>query len=149
MAQKINRILYAGIFISDKELDKIRTFIPEDFTKKENYRQINYPHMTIFRFNNIPIEDMRYVLNNNEQPHMITIDGISKADNIIALRVSECKNSSNIITPSTSKTKHITLALAQDAKEIDSNKITEWESIDPFTFICYLRILYKSPKHNK
>ena len=47
------------------------------------------------------------------------------------------------------KVKHITLYLLKDGKPVDSNSITEWTSIEPTSFIGYLRIIYKKNEHKK
>lgn len=151
MAQKINRVLYAGIFIADDEVSNIIKLIPEEFKSKENYKEMIHPCITLFYWNNIPVDIMKYTLNNNEQPHTIIVNGIIVTDKLVALKVFSCTNSSNTETPTVSKHKNILLAAAKDytLKDFNSLKDKDFKSITPITLNAYCRIIYKNPKHNE
>lgn len=143
--KKVNNILYAGIFVKEDQLERL--FSIE--TRPEDARIIKHPHVTLFFRNNVSLEIMQYVLTHNEQYHSIIVDGIGISDKAIALHVSSIKSESGEEVLSMNKVKHITLYLLKDGKPIDSNSITEWTSIEPTSFIGYLRIIYKKNEHKK
>lgn len=143
--KKVNNILYAGIFVKEDQLERL--FSIE--SRPEDARIIEHPHVTLFFRNNVSLEIMQYVLTHNEQYHSIIVDGIGISDKAIALHVSSIKSESGEEVLSMNKVKHITLYLLKDGKPVDSNSITEWTSIEPTSFIGYLRIIYKKNEHKK
>lgn len=149
MAHKINHILYTGIFISSSQLEDLKKLIPEEFKAKEGYKEIEYPHVTVFFHTNMPLPIVQYILNHNELSNFeIVVDGIGYTDKALALRVFKviCTGDSTLV-PSTNKQQHITLATINDGKPVDSNTIKDWKVIDPITFTGYSRIIYKpAPK---
>lgn len=142
--KKVNNILYAGIFVKEDQLERLFSICPE-----KDARIIEHPHVTLFFRNNVSLEIMQYVLTHNEQYHSIIVDGIGISDKVIALHVSSIKSESGEEVLSMNKVKHITLYLLKDGKPVDSNSITEWTSIEPTSFIGYLRIIYKKNEHKK
>ena len=58
----------------------------------------------------------------------LTIDGIGISDDAIAVRV----NYGNIL-PIANKIPHITIATPHNGKPVNSNKITKWVDIEPYT----------------
>lgn len=149
MAHKINHILYAGVFVKSDQIDPIKeNIIPADFKSKDNYKAIEFPHVTAFFHTDMPIELMQYILNHNEVNFKIVVDGFGQTDKVIALRVFKvtCDEDGTILQ-STNKQQHITLAVAGDGKPVDANNITNWTPIDPFVIPGYSRIIYKpAPK---
>ena len=143
--KKVNNILYAGIFVKEDQLERLFSIEP----RSEDARIIEHPHVTLFFRNNVSLEIMQYVLTHNEQYHSIIVDGIGISDKAIALHVSSIKSESGEEVLSMNKVKHITLYLLKDGKPVDSNSITEWTSIEPTSFIGYLRIIYKKNEHKK
>lgn len=143
--KKVNNILYAGIFVKEDQLERLFSIEP----RSEDARIIEHPHVTLFFRNNVSLEIMQYVLTHNEQYHSIIVDGIGISDKAIALHVSSIKSESGEEVLSMNKLKHITLYLLKDGKPVDSNSITEWTSIEPTSFVGYLRIIYKKNEHKK
>lgn len=143
--KKVNNILYAGIFVKEDQLERLFSIEP----RPEDSRIIEHPHVTLFFRDNVSLEIMQYVLTHNEQYHSIIVDGIGISDKAIALHVSSIKSETGEEVPSMNKVKHITLYLLNDGKPVDSNSITEWTSIEPTSFIGYLRIIYKKNEHKK
>ena len=142
--KKVNNILYAGIFVKKDQLERLFSIEP----RPEDAWIIEHPHALFFR-NNVSLEIMQYVLTHNEQYHSIIVDGIGISDKAIALHVSSIKSESGEEMLSMNKVKHIILYLLKDGKPVDSNSITEWTSIEPTSFIGYLRIIYKKNEHKK
>lgn len=143
--KKVNNILYTGIFVKEDQLERLFSIKP----RPEDTRIIEHPHVTLFFRNNVSLEIMQYVLTHNEQYHSIIVDGIGISDKAIALHVSSIKSESGEEVLSMNKVKYITLYLLKDGKPVDSNSITEWTSIEPTSFIGYLRIIYKKNEHKK
>ena len=59
---------------------------------------------------------------------VLTIDGIGISDDAIAVRV----NYGNVL-PIANKIPHITIATPPNGKPVNSNKITKWIDIEPYT----------------
>lgn len=143
MSQNINRISYAGVFITDPS--KVLSLIPEEFKKKDNYKEMIHPNLQLFYWTYIPLEYMKYVLNNNEQSHTLTIDGVAVKDSLVALKVSSCLNKNNESIPKKRKN-YILLATASDynIKHFKSLGDKDFTSITPsITLDSYCRIIYK------
>lgn len=122
------RWIYFGVFL-DREskdrnlqvLDKLGIELPSD------WKMFNH-HMTI-AFNNGSESSERlydYYSDSFGELVNLTVDGIGVSEEAIAVRV-------RYNNPIANKIPHITIATPIDGKPVNSNKITKWFDIIPYT----------------
>ena len=109
------RIAYAGVILdedtSEQLLAHFETLIPESWTRYAH-------HMTVSLGKSIPNQaDLGKEVT-------LTVTAVGKSDDAIAVAVSGY--------PSRNAIPHITLAVPPGGKPFNSNKITDWHSVEPF-----------------
>jgi tRNA nucleotidyltransferase/poly(A) polymerase/8-oxo-dGTP pyrophosphatase MutT (NUDIX family) len=109
------RIAYAGVILdeetSEQLLARFESEIPESWTRYAH-------HMTVSLGKSIPNQaDLGKEI-------ALTVTAIGKSDDAIAVAVSGY--------PSRNAIPHITLAIPPGGKPFNSNKITDWHSVEPF-----------------
>ena len=109
------RISYAGVILdeatSEQLLARFESDIPEDWTRYAH-------HMTVSLGKSIPNQaDLGTEVT-------LTVTAVGKSDDAIAVAVSGY--------PSRNAIPHITLAVPPGGKPFNSNKITDWHSVEPF-----------------
>ena len=109
------RIAYAGVILdedtSEQLLALFETLIPESWTRYAH-------HMTVSLGKSIPNQaDLGKEVT-------LTVNAVGKSDDAIAVAVSGY--------PSRNAQPHITLAVPPGGKPFNSNKITDWHSVEPF-----------------
>ena len=109
------RIAYAGVILdedtSEQLLAHFETLIPESWTRYAH-------HMTVSLGKSIPNQaDLGKEVT-------LTVTAVGKSDDAIAVAVSGY--------PSRNARPHITLAVPLGGKPFNSNKITDWHSVEPF-----------------
>ena len=116
------RIAYAGVILdedtSEQLLARFESEIPEDWTRDAH-------HMTVSLGKSIPNQvDLGKEVT-------LTVTAVGKSDDAVAVAVSGY--------PSRNALPHITLAIPPGGKPFNSNKITDWKSIEPFEIQGQLR----------
>ena len=116
------RIAYAGVILdedtSEQLLAHFETLIPESWTRYAH-------HMTVSLGKSIPNQaDLGKEVT-------LTVTAVGKSDDAIAVAVSGY--------PSRNAIPHITLAVPLGGKPFNSNKITDWHSVEPFEIQGLLR----------
>ena len=120
--------IYFGIFIDEnaKHLNEI-AIEKQGMDIPFNWKTYNH-HMTI-AFNN-GSEESQKLFDGYKQyfgkSFELTINGIGVSDDAIAVRVA-------YNNPIANKIPHITIATPQNGKPVNSNKITKWYDIEPYT----------------
>ena len=109
------RIAYAGVILdedtSEQLLARFESEIPESWTRYAH-------HMTVSLGKSIPNQaDLGKEIT-------LTVTAVGKSDEAIAVAVSGY--------PSRNAIPHITLAVPPGGKPFNSNKITDWHSVEPF-----------------
>ena len=114
--------IYVGAFLDDSTreliLNKYKSFIPEGW-------KLYCDHTTFAFNNNSPLAEAVY--NHYKEAigaevELISV-GLGKSDRAIALELSKDG------FETTNRVMHITLAVAPDAKPVESNAITDWEPL--------------------
>ena len=116
------RIAYAGVILdeatSEQLLARFESEIPEDWTRDAH-------HMTVSLGKSIPNQaDLGKEVT-------LTVTAVGKSDDAVAVAVSGY--------PSRNALPHITLAIPPGGKPFNSNKITDWQPIEPFEIQGKLR----------
>ena len=116
------RIAYAGVMLNEDTseylLAKFQSEIPEDWTLYGH-------HMTVSLGKSIPNQaDLGKQVT-------LTVTALGQSDDAVAVAVSGY--------PSRNALPHITLAIPPGGKPFNSNKITDWKSIEPFEIQGQLR----------
>ena len=116
------RIAYAGVILdedtSEQLLAHFETLIPESWTRYAH-------HMTVSLGKSIPNQaDLGTEVT-------LTVTAVGKSDDAIAVAVSGY--------PSRNAIPHITLAVPPGGKPFNSNKITDWHSVEPFAITGQLQ----------
>lgn len=125
--------IYVGAFLDDKTreliLNKYKDFIPEGWKL--------YADHTTFAFNNAsPLAKViyeHYKASVGAEVELISV-GLGKSDRAVALELS--KDGFETVN----RVMHITLAVAPDAKPVESNNITDWEPIGSNNDVIQARI---------
>ena len=125
---KENKWIYFGIFIDTKsQLRNLKALNDNEIEIPNDWKRFNH-HMTI-AFNNGSEESQS--LYELYKPQMgkkasLLINGIGVSDDAIAIRVV-------FNAPKLNKIPHITIATPPNGKPVNSNKITKWFDIEPYT----------------
>lgn len=133
--------IYFGIFLDDKSKSRTLEAVSNNGVSIPNDWKIFNHHMTI-AFNNHSEEAeklynyyRRYIV--DMSPTNLVVDGIGYSEEAIALRV-------RWNLPIANKIPHITIATPPNGKPVNSNKITTWVDIRPFTLAGWIREFKKS-----
>lgn len=119
--------IYFGVFIPPfAKFENLRALSDNGVKIPEGWKLVNH-HMTI-AFNDGSERAQKlydfYKKVFGKQTN-ITIDGIGVSDDAIAVRV-------RFGNPIANKIPHITIAIPQNGKPVNSNKITNWVDIEPY-----------------
>lgn len=120
--------IYFGVFINEvSKLENLKALQENNIEIPEDWKMFNH-HMTI-AFNNCTetANKLYGVYSNSLGKHTaLIIDGIGVSDDAIAVRV-------RYDGPIANKTPHITIATPKNGKPVNSNFITNWIDIKPYT----------------
>lgn len=134
-----NNWIYFGVFLDGMAKAKnIHALEMNGVKVPESWKWFNH-HMTI-AFNNGSEEAQKlyhyyeYYLDEVEgdTEFTITVDGIGVSDEAIAMRV-------RYDIPIANKVPHITIATPQKGKPVNSNNITNWVDIEPYSITGVLK----------
>jgi hypothetical protein len=124
--------LYAGAELDSASSELLRKF------HKEGWRFYGH-HMTIhFGLSTLPKSTEMWLKDNVSKEYPLTIIAIGHSNKAIAALVKENE------IPCSNKLRHITVSVAPDGKPVDSNKIKEWQPIEPFTVITNITVYQKT-----
>lgn len=120
--------IYFGVFINDvSKLENLKALQENNIEIPEDWKMFNH-HMTI-AFNNCTetANKLYEAYSDSLGKHTaLIIDGIGVSDDAIAVRV-------RYDSPIANKTPHITIATPKNGKPVNSNFITNWIDIKPYT----------------
>ena len=123
-----NNWIYFGVFLHDNVKERNNVAIEnQGMDIPYNWKIYNH-HMTI-AFNNGSEESQKLFDSYKKylgKNIVLTVDGIGISDDAIAVRV-------KWDLPIANKIPHITIATPPDGKPVNSNKITKWYNIKPYT----------------
>ena len=122
--------IYVGVFIDNfAKMANLKALVENNVVIPDDWKLFNH-HMTIV-FNNgsQEAEDLYDEVKKNlgKKKHLI-VTGIGVSDDAIAVRVIGDM-------PMANKIPHITIATPKNGKPVNSNYITKWFDIEPYT-IC-------------
>ena len=124
------RWIYFGVFLNEvSKIHNLKALQNNGIVIPDDWKMFNH-HMTI-AFNdgserNQELYDAYSSFFGTTKK--LTIDGIGISDDAIAIRV----NYGNVL-PIANKIPHITIATPPNGKPVNSNKITKWIDIEPYT----------------
>lgn len=121
---------YYGLFLSTVVKNKLMNTLvsnPSYDTLLNKAERTFIDHCTLMHISQRE-EQLETILNNSlNETFCIAITGVGISDKAIAFRVKKC----GIVALCKNKTPHITIATFNGGKPVDSNKITNWEYIEP------------------
>ena len=133
-----NQILYVAIELQpDSKLKLIDLF--NDYNPWNGKYKIICHHSTI-AFGKAVDKYLDWITENNNKEIKLTATEIGFNDKTCAVKVA-----TDFDVPCDNKIRHITLAtnIVNNGKPVDSNTITNWESIDKLTLFGNVKIYYK------
>lgn len=122
--------IYFGVFLNEvSKIRNLKTLQDNGITIPDDWKMFNH-HMTIAFNDGSERSQELYDAYSSffGTTKKLTIDGIGISDDAIAVRV----NYGNVL-PIANKIPHITIATPPNGKPVNSNKITKWIDIEPYT----------------
>lgn len=121
---------YYGLFLNTSVKDKLMNILVSNSsynTLLKTANKIFIDHCTLMHISQRE-EQLETILDNNlGEQFCVAITGVGISDKAIAFRVKKC----GIVALCKNVTPHITIATFNGGKPVDSNKITNWQYIEP------------------
>ena len=121
---------YYGLFLNTSVKDKLMNILVSNSsynTLLKTANKILIDHCTLMHISQRE-EQLETILDNNlGEQFCVAITGVGISDKAIAFRVKKC----GIVALCKNVTPHITIATFNGGKPVDSNKITNWQYIEP------------------
>ena len=146
-------ILYAGVFFDEETSSELYKYITPEFKKNTGYMPVANLHITTGYGGDMSITTLEQSLKDNGFPARATISTIGVSDKCIALgidkfKLERCHEREDgwmdwKVLHSDNEHIHITLAVANGGKPVESNDITDWQEIPELEVYGKIKLIFK------